>query len=152
MQRPKQAKLLIVDARGRITHMPRSGLVNLFHSGDLVIANDAATLPASLGGVHLPSGRRIEVRLAGWDSLAADEIRHSTAIVFGEGDFRMRTEDRPEPPRLRAGDKLALGPLRVTVERDPWSSAAGAACIRRIAADRSGRASPATASRFSIRT
>jgi S-adenosylmethionine:tRNA ribosyltransferase-isomerase len=81
-----------------------------------VIANDAATLPASLSGEHLRSGRAIEVRLAGRRSLAADGIRHSVAVVFGAGDFRMRTEDRPQPPALAIGDGLALGPLRATVE------------------------------------
>jgi alcohol dehydrogenase len=29
--------------------------------------------------------------------------------VFGAGDFHLRTEDRPAPPALRAGDRLALG-------------------------------------------
>jgi S-adenosylmethionine:tRNA ribosyltransferase-isomerase len=55
------------------------------------------------------------VRLAGRDSL--DEIRQFSAVVFGEGDFRMRTEDRPKPPALNPGDLLELGPLRATVTR-----------------------------------
>ncbi len=38
------------------------------------------------------------------------------AVVFGTGDFHMRTEDRPLPPELVAGDGLTLGPLRATVE------------------------------------
>jgi S-adenosylmethionine:tRNA ribosyltransferase-isomerase len=37
--------------------------------------------------------------------------------VFGVGDHRTRTEDRPAPPRLEPGDRLALGPLAATVER-----------------------------------
>src|SRR5207245_157183 len=77
--------------------------------------NDAATLPASLSGRHEFSGRRIEVRLAGRDSLG--EMRQFSAVVFGEGDFRMRTEDRPKPPALNPGDRLELGPLRATVTR-----------------------------------
>jgi S-adenosylmethionine:tRNA ribosyltransferase-isomerase len=81
-----------------------------------VIANDAATLPASLSGVHLRSGRLIEVRLAGRDSLATNDIRRWMAVVFGAGDFRMRTEDRPQPPALAMGDKFVLGPLHATVE------------------------------------
>ena len=117
IQRPRQAKLLVVDEWGRFQHWPRSRLVDLFRSGDLVIANDAATLPASLSGEHLESGRLIEVRLAGRDSLATNEIRHWMAVVFGAGDFRMRTEDRPQPPALATGDKFVLGPLHATVER-----------------------------------
>ena len=117
IQRPRQAKLLVVDEWGRFQHWPRSRLVDLFRSGDLVIANDAATLPASLSGEHLQSSRLIEVRLAGRDSLATNEIRHWMAVVFGAGDFRMRTEDRPQPPELATGDNFVLGPLHATVER-----------------------------------
>ena len=117
IQRPRQAKLLVIDEQGRFRHWPRSRFVDLFRSRDLVIANDAATLPASLSGEHLQSGRLIEVRLAGRDSLATNEIRHWMAVVFGAGDFRMRTEDRPQPPELATGDKFVLGPLQATVER-----------------------------------
>ncbi len=115
VQRPSNAKLLVVHRRGNVEHRPRSEFVNLLRPGDVVIANDAATLPASLSGQHSPSGRRIEVRLAGRDSL--DEISQFSAVVFGEGDFRTRTEDRPTPPTLNSGDRLELGPLRATVTR-----------------------------------
>ena len=37
--------------------------------------------------------------------------------MFGTGDFRTRTEDRPPPPRLAPSDRLALGPLPATVEK-----------------------------------
>jgi S-adenosylmethionine:tRNA ribosyltransferase-isomerase len=79
------------------------------------VGNDAATLPASLTGEHIPSRRRIEVRLAGRESLALDRVHAFRAVLFGLGDFRMRTEDRPLPPVVRSGDRLALGPLRATV-------------------------------------
>ena len=69
VQRPAGARLLVVDARRRIDHWRRADFVRLFRAGDLVIANDAATLPASLRGQHVRSGGEIEVRLAGRDSL-----------------------------------------------------------------------------------
>jgi S-adenosylmethionine:tRNA ribosyltransferase-isomerase len=37
-------------------------------------------------------------------------------VVFGAGDFRTRTEDRPDPPRLVRGDRLQMGPLSATIE------------------------------------
>ncbi len=116
IQRPSNAKLLIVDARGEISHAARSRLIDYLRPRDLIIANDAATLPASLQGRHLPSGRAVEVRLAGRRSLAASAVRHFAALVFGEGDFHTRTEDRPPPPALSPGDRLALGPLTATVK------------------------------------
>jgi S-adenosylmethionine:tRNA ribosyltransferase-isomerase len=115
VQRPAGAKLLAVDALGRLAHLPRSALVDRLRAGDLVVANDAATLPASLQGTHLPSGRPVEVRLAGRRSLAHDDVREFRAIVFGDGDFHTRTEDRSAPPPLAAGDRLQLGPLPATV-------------------------------------
>lgn len=116
-QRPPQAKLLVVDARRRIGHFPRAAFVEILRPGDLVIANDAATLPASLQGVHDATGTLVEVRLAGRPSLRPEDVGRFSAVVFGEGDFHTRTEDRPAPPPLAAGDRLVLGPLRATVEK-----------------------------------
>jgi S-adenosylmethionine:tRNA ribosyltransferase-isomerase len=117
IQRPLQAKLLYVDRRGRIRHRARRDWTGLLRAGDLVIANDAATLPASLAGLHLTTGRPIEIRLAGRPSLREDEITRFSAVVFGKGDFHTPTEHRPPPPLLAPGDELALGPLRATVAR-----------------------------------
>ena len=117
VQRPSQAKLLIVDARHTLRHAPRSAFVEFLRRGDLVIANDAATLPASLQGVHAGTGAHVEVRLAGRTSLNPEDVCRFSAVVFGAGDFRTRTENRPAPPTLAAGDRLTLGPLRATVER-----------------------------------
>jgi S-adenosylmethionine:tRNA ribosyltransferase-isomerase len=134
---------LIVDASGRIRHSARDAFVGLLNPHDLAIANDAATLPASLHGRHAPSGAVVEVRLAGRPSLALEferasarprqsgservaaeagrslltaDVHRFVAVVFGAGDFRTRTEDRPLPPKLAPGDRLELGPLSATVE------------------------------------
>jgi S-adenosylmethionine:tRNA ribosyltransferase-isomerase len=117
VQRPPDAKLLFVDASRRIGHAPRSAFVELLRRGDLVVANDAATLPASLRGVHGRTGAPVEVRLAGRPSLAPEDVNRFSAVVFGGGDFHTRTEDRPAPPPLSDGDRLVLGPLRARVAR-----------------------------------
>jgi S-adenosylmethionine:tRNA ribosyltransferase-isomerase len=133
VQRPQHARLLVVDAQGCMAHAMRSRFVDFLRSGDLVIANDAATLPASLRGVHMSSGSEIEVRLAGppprrfrnvLPRLATTQAVEFAAVVFGAGDFRTRTEDRPQPPTLAPGDRFAFGlalsdvdgPLYATVE------------------------------------
>lgn len=116
VQRPRDARLLALDAKGVLRAMPRAAFVDLLRPGDLLVANDAATLPASLHGVHAATGAPIEVRLAGrppGSQVDADFI----AVVFGAGDHRTRTEDRPPPPPLHAGDRLVLGPLCATVLR-----------------------------------
>ena len=113
VQRPAEAKLLVAGKNGRIEHWRRADFARLFRERDLIIANDAATLPASLRGQHVRSGREIEVRLAGRDSL--DQVTRFSAVLFGAGDFRTRTEDRPWPPPVHPGDRLALGPLRARI-------------------------------------
>jgi S-adenosylmethionine:tRNA ribosyltransferase-isomerase len=117
VQRPPGAKLLAIDADGTLHHHSRLELVDLLRPGDLLVANDAATLPASLHGEHVRTGRDIEVRLAQRRSLDPCDVHDFTAVVFGGGDFRTRTEDRELPPPLQEGDVLALGPLRASVER-----------------------------------
>jgi S-adenosylmethionine:tRNA ribosyltransferase-isomerase len=119
------AKLLVIDARRHpnaatppegLRHIAREALIDVLRRGDLVVANDAATLPASLHGTHIRTAEPIEVRLAGRSSLST-ELADFTAVVFGAGDFHIRTEDRPQPPAFAIGDRLGLGPLTATVTR-----------------------------------
>ncbi len=116
-QRPPDARLLIVDAAGRLRHARRARLAEHLEPGDVVIANDAATIPASLTGVHERTGAEIEIRLAGRRSLETHDVHEFTAVVFGAGDYRTRTEDRRPPPRLSSGDALVFGSLHATVLR-----------------------------------
>lgn len=115
IQRPAGARLLVGDANGQMRDRLRSSFPTLLQPGDIVVANDAATLPASLFGVHKRSGRSIEVRLAGRESVSPEDVKQFSAVVFGEGDYRTPTERRPSPPELRPGDTLQLGPLTATV-------------------------------------
>ena len=115
VQRASHAQLLVVDSTGELRHAERSQLGNTLRSGDLLVANDAATIPASLVGRHEPSGQVIEIRLAGRGSLASNDVKQFTAVAFGAGDHRTPTELRPPPPALRPGDYLVLGPLRAAV-------------------------------------
>jgi S-adenosylmethionine:tRNA ribosyltransferase-isomerase len=95
-------------------HLPRTALASLFEPGDLVVANDAATLPASLNGIHRPTDAPIELRLAAW--VAMHDPTRFDAIAFGAGDHRTRTEDRLPAPPLAIGDEIALGPLIAVIE------------------------------------
>ena len=112
-----EARLLVITAGGALRHASRARLAEHLRPGDLLVANDAATIPASLRGVHGPTRLPIEVRLAGRASLTFDAPPVFAAIVFGAGDHRTATENRPAPPPLRPGDELPLGPVRATVLR-----------------------------------
>jgi S-adenosylmethionine:tRNA ribosyltransferase-isomerase len=98
-------RLLAIDtAHGRLLDRAATDLPRLLVPGDLLVLNDAATLPASLFG--RTSGAAIEIRLSG---PPLDDGAPWPAVLFGAGDWRTRTEDRPPPPRLAAGDRIELG-------------------------------------------
>jgi S-adenosylmethionine:tRNA ribosyltransferase-isomerase len=105
------ARMLVLDAAlGAVvadTHV--SDLSRWLAAGDVLIVNDAATLPASLHG-RTAHGEAIELRLTG-------PIEHDQAqgVLFGRGDFRVDTDHRPPPPELEPGAVLELGELRASV-------------------------------------
>jgi S-adenosylmethionine:tRNA ribosyltransferase-isomerase len=99
------ARLLHVDpAAGRCADARVRGLPGLLRPGDLLVVNDAGTLPASLPA----TSRRgpVEVRLAG---VPGDETAPWPAVLFGAGTWRQRTEDRGAPPAFRPGERLVFG-------------------------------------------
>ena len=132
-----RARLLAIDENGQVSHHDPAGLPSLLRRGDLVIANDAATLPASLQGTHVRTGAPVEARLAGRRSLASHDVTRVTAVIFGAGDYRTPVRARPIPTRTaeRARPRPAHVPLR-----DP--PRAGTVRRRGRANTRRGRARP----------
>src|SRR5437867_1710869 len=97
-QDPLAERLLIIDPGAGVFRDARTGeLPAWLRPGDLLVVNDAATLPASFSAIDR-SGRPIEIRLAG--ELAGSRW---SAVLFGEGDWRTPTERRPEPPSMNVG-------------------------------------------------
>lgn len=96
-----QRKLLVVDlGHQSVSDRLVGDLPSLLTPRDLLVLNDAATLPASLQGTTA-QGDPIEVRLAG--QLTPNDWR---AVLFGAGDWRLRTEARPKPPAIVVGSTL----------------------------------------------
>src|SRR6185369_3763476 len=109
---PRTTRLLLVDApRGALRDGTIGELASLLAAGDLLVVNDAATLPGSLRAAS-PSGAHLEVRLAGQEGDGTWR-----AVLFGAGDWRTRTEDRAAPPLVRAGERLRFEGLGATVAR-----------------------------------
>jgi S-adenosylmethionine:tRNA ribosyltransferase-isomerase len=104
---PLAERLLHVDPKASsFADHPFSALPSLLRSGDLLVVNDAATLPASL---RLTNGDA-EIRL-----LAREHDGTFRAIAFGPGDFRTTTEARPPPPRFARGSVLSFDGLSAHV-------------------------------------
>ncbi|UQA55532.1 S-adenosylmethionine:tRNA ribosyltransferase-isomerase [Polyangium aurulentum] len=110
---PLAERLLGVDPRtGEMRDARVGDLGRFLRAGDLVVVNDAATLPGSLVGTS-SRGEPIEARLA--QPLGENRF---VALLFGAGDHRQRTEDRPPPPPLAEGSVIAFGDdLEAVVER-----------------------------------
>ena len=102
---PGSERLLYVDPRtGRFTDRRVADLPELLAPGDIVVLNDAATVPASLRA-RTPAGEPFEIRLL--SHLGGTRWR---AVLFGAGDWRTPTEHRPRPPSLIVEGALGPGP------------------------------------------
>lgn len=100
-ERPHEARLLWIDPQAsRWTDATVADLPCFVRRDDLLVVNDAATLPVSLRA-RTVLGAPVEVRLAG-----APAGPEWLAVLFGAGDWRERTEDRALPPSMTAGDRL----------------------------------------------
>lgn len=96
--------MLAIDSlTGRYRDLRLIDLPDLLGEGDLLVVNDAATLPASLRGEI--GGAPVELRL-----VAHIDGTRWTAVLFGAGDWRMATENRPPPPLVTEAERIALGP------------------------------------------
>lgn len=108
-ERPELERLLRVDPKRRTFHDTRiESLAQELEPGDLLVINDAATLPAALRG--RVGDQPIEARF-----LARPERSEADVMLLGPGDHRTRTEDRPAPPALAKGDVIRFGELTATV-------------------------------------
>jgi S-adenosylmethionine:tRNA ribosyltransferase-isomerase len=115
-QRRDDVRLLVIDpmlalgpadAALRETRTP--ALPDFLAAGDLLVVNDAATVPASLHGRD-DRGDEIEARL-----IAARGGDRFSAVLFGAGDWHQRTEDRPQPAAVAVGERLRFGTVTAEI-------------------------------------
>jgi S-adenosylmethionine:tRNA ribosyltransferase-isomerase len=99
-------RLLVIDrGTGAVRHSRFSELPLLLDSGDLLVANDSRTLPASLIG-WTAAGESLELRLAGregdrWAALALGVPAHGDPAL-------VPTDARPDAPELLPGERLTF--------------------------------------------
>lgn len=108
MSRERTRMLLVDTRRDQLAEAEADDLPGLLAAGDLVVFNDAATLPASLHG-HA-RGAALEVRL-----LEGPYAATTRAVLLGSGDYRTPTERRAPPPRLAVGAAIELAGFALTV-------------------------------------
>ncbi len=98
----RHAVRLLVTGEDAARVEPFAALPQLLRAGDVVVLNDAATLPGSLRGSTL-DGTTFELRLSG--PVAG---RSLAGVLLGAGDHHTRTELRPPPPVLAVGARVQL--------------------------------------------
>ena len=98
--RGKRKVRMLVFRKGEMHDSFIEFLSDYVEAGDLLVVNDAATLPASLHGRDC-SGNHLEVRLR-----TQLNDRMWQAVIFGEGDWHTPTEERPSPPHFRKGEEI----------------------------------------------
>jgi S-adenosylmethionine:tRNA ribosyltransferase-isomerase len=96
---PETVRVLVVGD-GPLRVVDSASLVDQLEPGDLLVVNDAATLPASFDFVT-EAGEDVELRI-----LTAEGDRDFLAALLGAGDWHTRTEYRPLPPRVILGTQL----------------------------------------------
>lgn len=105
---PERDRLLVIDpASGRLADRRFGELPTFVRAGDVIVVNDAATLPASF------SGDGFEARFRAFDP----ETGEVEALLFGAGSWREPTEERREPPAFVVGERVRFGELGATVTR-----------------------------------
>jgi len=112
-ERRDDVRLLVIDplapASAALREARTPALPDFLAAGDLLIVNDAATVPASLHGRD-DAGTEIEARL-----VAARGDDRFSAVLFGAGDWHQRTEDRPPPAVYPVGTPLQFGALAAEI-------------------------------------
>jgi S-adenosylmethionine:tRNA ribosyltransferase-isomerase len=90
--------------------VPFASVASYLRASDLVVVNDAATLPASLPG-KTARGEPFELRLSA--PVAGHRL---VGVLFDRGDHRTRTEHREPPPPISVGERVAIAGITARVE------------------------------------
>jgi S-adenosylmethionine:tRNA ribosyltransferase-isomerase len=99
----ESAQMLVIDSAERAFRDARiTDLPEILQSGDLLVVNDAATIPASIRAWTM-EGNSAEIRLVR-QAHGSDWL----AVLLGEGDWRTPTELREPPPTVSVGDCLQI--------------------------------------------
>ena len=103
-------RLVVIDRASDNVRLARfAQLPELVRAGDLIVVNDAASLPASLPG-RTARGEPFELRLS-----APVDGNRLFGVVLGPGDHTTRTEHRVAPPTIVVGDRVSIARLVAVV-------------------------------------
>lgn len=105
----EKTKLLALTSKESIEHTTIENLVDFLSAGDLIVVNRSATLPSSFKGKLDRTSEFVEMRLAAFQGPDPSDLGHWQAFIFGKGDWHLPTENRENPPKVKAGDQITIG-------------------------------------------
>ncbi len=105
--RRNDAKLLVVENEGKPRHFQLKELPQILSADDLVVVNDAATMPSRLIGKI--GNQCVEIRLALHLGDQPKNVSHWLAVSIGLGDYNTPTEDRLPGYAFQVGDCIEFG-------------------------------------------
>ena len=119
-RRRKESTRLMVLEGELLKHKLFCDLPEFLKRGDILVVNDAATLPSSLKAQL--KGEPVEIRLVQAINPFLGNISQWRAVLLGAGDWQTPTEKRTLPPRIFEGDtlnfELGLKAKVIKVERN----------------------------------
>jgi S-adenosylmethionine:tRNA ribosyltransferase-isomerase len=104
LHRSFETKLMVIEENLNLIHDNLDALTVYIGAGDVIVVNNASTLPSSFPGFHVSSHEFIEVRLVQSLNDQINDVSKWKVIIFGEGDWRIPTEERKNPPKVEVGD------------------------------------------------
>ena len=106
LQKSTETKMMVIDGNFNVIHDNVDKLIQYINEGDILVVNNSSTLPSSFLGYHERSQESIEIRLVQSLNSKITDISKWKIIIFGEGDWRIPTEDRKKAPKVELGDIL----------------------------------------------
>jgi S-adenosylmethionine:tRNA ribosyltransferase-isomerase len=108
-----ETRLLVLHAKsGDMREASFDDFARLLEPSDVVVVNDAATIPGSVFGAAA-NGEPFELRLLS----LPDGRGECDAALLGAGDWHTPTEKRAAPPKLAVGNALVIGGIAARIVR-----------------------------------
>jgi S-adenosylmethionine:tRNA ribosyltransferase-isomerase len=110
LNRTFETKLLILSGNSS-KFDTLNNLPNHLSKNDVLVVNDSAVIPGSFQAYHYQSNELIELRLVRFLGKKTTDISKWQAITYGEGNWRIPTEKRNDPPKMTIGDLIIVNDL-----------------------------------------
>lgn len=104
----KETKLLHISKSGFFSTNQLSDLPSLLQKGDVLVVNDSGVIPASFDALVQSTNQKVEFRLVQISDPTFQSYQKWDCIIYEEGSWKQKTEDRRIINNLKQGDVLNI--------------------------------------------